>query len=35
MVRLVDGSWLIDGPAARLNVITPQGSEPWKNVVNI
>ena len=32
ITRQDDSSWRIDGPAVRLNVITPQGSEPWKNV---
>jgi hypothetical protein len=32
ITRQGDGSWRIDGPAVRLNVITPEGSEPWKNV---
>jgi hypothetical protein len=32
ITRQDDGSWHIDGPAVRLNVITPQGFEPWKNV---
>jgi hypothetical protein len=27
-----DGSWRIDVPNVRMNVITPPGAEPWKNV---
>lgn len=27
-----DGSWRIDVPMVRMNVIMPPGSEPWKNV---
>jgi hypothetical protein len=32
IIRQDDGSWRIEGPNVRLNVITPQGTELWKNV---
>jgi len=32
MTKQPDGGWLIDGPAVRLNIATPPGSENWTNI---
>jgi hypothetical protein len=32
ITKQTDGSWRIDVPMVRMNVITPPGAEPWKNI---
>ncbi len=32
ITKQTDGSWRIDAPLVRMNVITPPGAEPWKNI---
>jgi hypothetical protein len=32
ITKQTDGSWRIDAPMVRMNVITPPGAEPWKNI---
>jgi hypothetical protein len=32
ITKQTDGSWRIDVPMVRMNVITPSGAEPWKNI---
>ena len=32
ITKQTDGSWRIDAPMVRMNVIIPPGAEPWKNI---
>src|SRR5215208_8419159 len=32
ITKQTDGSWRIDAPMVRMNVITPPAAEPWKNI---